>query len=81
MRMYLRWLTSKGREIAHKFNTGWEVGTVRCVEKKGEFAVFYESEQQLYTHELNQRQITGYTKTGCFFRKNTVLLPSEKIST
>ena len=46
--------TLKGGEIVHKFNTGWEVGTVRCVEKNSEFAVFYESDQQLYKHELNK---------------------------
>ena len=79
--MYLRWLTSKGREIAHKFNTGWEVGTVRCVEKKGEFAVFYESEQQLYTHELNQTDYGVHKDWVLLPKKNTVLLPSEKINT
>jgi hypothetical protein len=43
-----------GREIAHKFNTWWEVGTVRCLEKNGEFAVFDASDQQLYKHEPNK---------------------------
>ena len=50
--MYLRWLTSR-REIAHKLNTGWDVGTVRCLEN-AEFAVFHESDQQLYKHEPNK---------------------------
>ena len=26
--------TLKGRLIAHKFNTGWTLGVVKCVEKK-----------------------------------------------
>ena len=33
--------TLKGRLIPHKFNTGWTVGVVKCVEKKivtGQFA-------------------------------------------
>ena len=55
--------TLKGREIAHKFNTGWEVVTVKCVEKNfsGEFAFFYESDQQLHEHELNK---TDYRETN-----------------
>ena len=39
------------REIAPKFNTGWEVGTVKGVEKSGEFAVFYESDKQLWKQD------------------------------
>jgi len=39
--------TRKNREIAHKFNTGWEVGKVKGVDKSGEFGVFYESDSQL----------------------------------
>ena len=53
--------TLMGREIAHKFNTGWEVGTMKCVEKNGEFAFFYESDQQLHEHELNK---THYRETN-----------------
>ena len=40
--------TLKNIEIAHKCNTGWEVGTVQGVEKSGEFVVFHESASQLW---------------------------------
>jgi len=46
-----------GREIAHKLNTRWDVGTVRCLEKNGEFAAFYESDQQLSKHKLSKHEI------------------------
>ena len=44
-RLYL--LKNREMKIAHKFNTWWEVGTVKGVEKSGEFEVFYESDSQL----------------------------------
>jgi hypothetical protein len=47
--------TLKNREIAHKFNAGWELGTVKGVEKSGEFAVFHESDSQLWKQDLNEQ--------------------------
>ncbi len=40
------------------FNTGWEVGTVKCVQKDIEFAVFHESDQE---HERDKLLSSGYT--------------------
>ncbi len=37
--------TLKNRKNAQKFNPGWKVGTIMGGEKKGEFTVFYESNQ------------------------------------
>ena len=47
--------TLKNIEIAHKFNTGWEVRTVKGVEKSGEFVVFHESASQLWKQDLNEQ--------------------------
>jgi hypothetical protein len=60
--------TLKGREIAHKFNTGWEVGTVKGVEKSDEIAVFYESDSQLWKKELDKKDY-GVDKYWDFFQK------------
>ena len=39
MNHWTNFKTLMGREIAHKTNAGWEMGTVKGVEKNGEFAV------------------------------------------
>jgi hypothetical protein len=50
--------TLKGRFIAHKFSTGWDVGVVKSVKKKksvaGQFAVKYKSETYSWTQKLNK---------------------------
>jgi len=46
--------TTVSPEYLLTFNNGWEVGTVKCVEKNGEFAAFYESDQKLQKHELHK---------------------------
>ena len=62
--------TLMGREIAHKFNTWWKVGTVRCLEKNVEFAVFYESDQQPYKRELSKTDYGAHKYLAqCFFQK------------
>ena len=49
----------------------WEIVTVKGVEKGGEFAVFYESDQKLHEHELN-KTVTNW--------RQTAILETETIS-
>jgi hypothetical protein len=47
--------TLRGRLIAHRFSTGWDVGKVKSRQKKsGLFVVKYESDSTAWTHELNK---------------------------
>ena len=47
--------TLRGRLIAHRFSTGWDVGKVKSLEKRsGMFAVQYDSDSTAWTHELNK---------------------------
>ena len=46
--------TLRGRFIAHRFSTGWDVGKVKSLEKSGLFAVKYDSDSTAWTHELNK---------------------------
>jgi len=47
----------KGRYIAHRFETGWEVGMIKGVEgrgkNKGYFSVKYKTDKNLWLHELD----------------------------
>jgi hypothetical protein len=56
-----------GREIAHTFTTGWEIGTVKGIEKDsgttgrhkskaGQYIVKYKTERYPLWHELNTAQ-------------------------
>jgi len=38
-------------------NTGWDVGTVKGVGKSGEFAVFYESDSQLWKQDPKKEHL------------------------
>jgi hypothetical protein len=48
----------KKRFIAHRFQTGWEVGGVRLVEKRGanqgSFCIKYKTDKNLWLHELRK---------------------------
>ena len=60
--------TLKNREIADKFNNGWEPDTVKGVEKSDEFAVFYQSPAP----DLNKKDYV-VDKTGVLFPKKYTL--------
>ena len=57
-----------GREIAHTFTTGWEIGTVKGIEKDsvrhkskaGQYIVKYKTERYPIWHELNKAQYPTY---------------------
>ena len=55
----------QGRYIAHKFESGWEVGMIRAFDKKGrhagacKFSVKYKDDPNWWTHSLLRE---GYGK-------------------
>jgi hypothetical protein len=53
----------QGRYIAHKFESGWEVGVIRAFDKKGphagKFSVKYKDDPNRWTHSLLRE---GYGK-------------------
>jgi hypothetical protein len=55
--------TLKGRHIAHKFESGWEVGVIKAFHKKGphagKFSVKYKDDPNWWTHSLLRE---GYGK-------------------
>jgi hypothetical protein len=64
-------------KFAHKFNTWWEVGTVKRVDKGGEFEVFYESDSQVCKQELNE-DFYGVDKSWVLFpEKNKYLIVKQ----
>ena len=52
-----------GRHIAHKFESGWEVGVIKAFDKKGlhacKFSVKYKDDPNWWTHSLLRE---GYGK-------------------
>jgi hypothetical protein len=46
----------QGRHIAHKFESGWEVGVIKAFDKKGphagKFSVKYKDDPNWWTHFL-----------------------------
>jgi hypothetical protein len=46
----------QGRYIAHKFESGWEVGVIKAFDKKdphaGKFSVKYKDDPNWWTHSL-----------------------------
>ncbi len=53
----------QGRHIAHKFESGWEVGVIKAFDKKtlhaGKFSVKYKDDPNWWTHSLLRE---GYGK-------------------
>ena len=53
----------QGRYIAHKFESGWEVGVIKAFDKKGphagKFSVKYKDDPNWWTHSLLRE---GYGK-------------------
>jgi hypothetical protein len=60
----------QGRYIAHKFESGWEVGVIKAFDKKGphagKFSVKYKDDPNWWTHSL--------LREGCGKDKHWVLL-------
>jgi hypothetical protein len=60
----------QGRHIAHKFESGWEVGVIKAFDKKGphagKFSVKYNDDPNWWTHSL--------LRAGCGKDKHWVLL-------
>ena len=58
----------QGRHIAHKFESGWEVGVIKAFDKKGphagKFSVKYKDDPNWWTHSLLRE---GYEKTSTGF--------------
>ena len=59
----LRVCVQQGRHIAHKFESGWEVGLIKAFDKKGphagKFSVKYKDDPNWWTHSLLRE---GYGK-------------------
>ena len=56
----------QGRHIAHKFESGWEVGVIKTYDKKGphvgKFSVKYKDDPNWWTHSL---LLEGYETECC----------------
>ena len=66
----------QGRHIAHKFESGWEVGVINTLDKKGPHAgkvsVKYKDDQNWWTHSLCVR-VMEKTSTGFCFGSSAVI--------
>jgi hypothetical protein len=63
----------QGRQIAHKFESGWEVGVIKAFDKKGphagKFSVKYKDDPNWWTHSL---LCEGYGKDKLGLRRSYV---------
>jgi hypothetical protein len=54
----------QGRYIAHKFESGWEVGVIKAFDKKGphvgKFSVKYKDDPNWWTHPLLREGYSGW---------------------
>ena len=73
----------QGRHIAHKFESGWEVGVIKAFDKKGfhagKFSVKYKDDPNWWTHSLCVR-VMGKTSTG-FCWCSRAVIPLEVTTT
>ena len=69
----------QGRHIAHKFESGWEVGVTKAFDKKGlhagKFSVKYKDDPNWWTHSLCVRVMEN-TSTG-FCCGSSAVIPLE----
>ena len=66
----------QGRHIAHKFESGWEVGVIKAFDKKGlhagKFSVKYKDDPNWWTHFL-LREGMEKTSTGFCWGSRAVI--------
>ena len=64
------------RHIAHKFESGWEVGVIKAFDKKGphagKFSVNYKDNPNWWTHSFLREGYGRYTAKAklCFCKNN-----------
>ena len=68
----------QGRHIAHKFESGWEVGVIKAFDKKGphafKFSVKYKDHQiQTGGHTLSCMRVMEKTSTGLCWGSRAVI--------
>jgi hypothetical protein len=70
----------QGRHIAHKFESGWEVGVIKVFDKKGphagKFSVKYKDDPNWWTHTL-LREGYGKDKHWVLCFDSSAVIPLE----
>ena len=67
----------QGRYIAHKFESGWEVGVIKAFDKKGphagKFSMKYKDDPNWWKHSLLREGYMEKTSTGFCWGSRAVI--------